>query len=73
MSASVEHTQQPPTESLQKGSLGALKVAALGVAIAISGNFSGWNYGLGLGGWGGMLVAALAMAVLFFALTQCLA
>src|SRR5712671_3844211 len=59
--------------TLKKGSLGWINVAALGAAIAISGNFSGWNYGLGVGGWGGMLVAAVGMALLFFILTQCLA
>ena len=48
---------------LKAGSLHWLQVAALGIAIAISGNVSGWNYGLGVGGWGGMLLAALAMAV----------
>lgn len=58
---------------LQSGTLTWPRVASLGVAIAISGNFSGWNYGLGIGGLGGMLVAALAMALLFFCLTQCLA
>jgi ethanolamine permease len=58
---------------LQKGSLHWVNVASLGIAIAISGNFSGWNYGLGIGGLGGMAVAAAAMAVLFFGLTQCVA
>jgi ethanolamine permease len=58
---------------LQSGALTWTRVASLGVAIAISGNFSGWNYGLGVGGFGGMFVAALAMAALFFCLTQCLA
>ena len=29
--------------TLRKGSLGWINVAALGAAIAISGNFSGWN------------------------------
>src|SRR6202140_3597838 len=58
---------------LKAGSLHWLQVAALGIAIAISGNVSGWNYGLGVGGWGGMLLAALAMAVLFLCLTQSLA
>jgi ethanolamine permease len=59
--------------TLKAGSLHWLEVAALGIAIAISGNVSGWNYGLGVGGWGGMLIAALAMAVLFLCLTQSLA
>jgi ethanolamine permease len=59
--------------TLKAGALHWLHVAALGVAIAISGNVAGWNYGLGSGGWGGMLIAALAMALLFWCLTQSLA
>src|SRR5260370_24436921 len=58
---------------LKAGALHWLQVAALGIAIAISGNVSGWNYGLGVGGWGGIVLAALAMAVLFLCLTQSLA
>jgi ethanolamine permease len=58
---------------LQSGTLSWPKVAALGTVIAISGCFSGWNYGLATGGWGGMFAAALAMALLFFCLTQSLA
>jgi len=60
--SSAGSTGAPAT--LKAGSLHWLQVAALGIAIAISGNVSGWNYGLGVGGWGGMLIAALAMAVL---------
>lgn len=59
--------------TLKVGALHWLQVAALGIAIAISGNVAGWNYGLGIGGWGGMLLAALAMALLFWCLTQTLA
>ncbi|MFO1467049.1 MAG: amino acid permease [Steroidobacteraceae bacterium] len=60
-------------QDLNAGALSWPKVTALGVAIAISGNFVGWNYGLGVGGWGGMTTAAVAMVVLFWCLTQCLA
>jgi ethanolamine permease len=59
--------------SLKAGALHWLQVAGLGIAIAISGNVVGWNYGLAIGGWGGMLLAALAMVVLFLCLTQTLA
>ena len=59
-----------PAHSLQASTLGWLQIASLGVAIAISGNFSGWNYGLALGGWGGMFAAAALMAVLYLGLTQ---
>ncbi len=58
---------------LKSGALHWLQVTGLGVAIAISGNTAGWNYGLPIGGWGGMLIAALAMMVLFLCLTQTLA
>lgn len=67
----MESSAQGGSAGLQKGSLHWVNVASLGIAIAISGNFSGWNFGLGVGGLGGMLVAAIAMAVLFFGLTQC--
>lgn len=46
---------------------------ALGVGAVISGHFSGWNLGLAAGGWGGMLVAAAIMAVMFTALVFCIA
>ena len=58
---------------LRRGALGWRQVAVLGIAIAISGNTAGWNYGLAIGGWGGMLLAATAMLVLFLCLTQTLA
>jgi ethanolamine permease len=56
-----------------RGSVTWRKAAALGVAIAISGSFAGWNYGLGSGGWGGMFIAALGTGILFFCLTQAVA
>jgi ethanolamine permease len=67
----AEERNAPVT--LKAGALHWLQVSALGIAIAISGNVAGWNYGLGVGGFGGMLAAALAMALLFWCLTQSLA
>ena len=55
---------------LRANSLGWFEIASLGVAIAISGNFSGWNYGLAVGGWGGMMAAAGLMAVLYIGITR---
>lgn len=63
----------PAPATLKAGALHWLQVSALGIAIAISGNVAGWNYGLGVGGFGGMFAAALSMAVLFWCLTQSLA
>jgi ethanolamine permease len=59
--------------SATKPSLGWGQVASLGVAIAISGNFSGWNYGLASGGWGGMFAAALLMGLFYVCLTRIVA
>jgi ethanolamine permease len=53
--------------------LGWIKVVGLGIAFAVSGNFSGWNLGLGIGGWGGMAVAALVMACFYILLARCVA
>lgn len=39
---------------------------ALGVGAVISGDFFGWNFGLGVGGFGGMVVA-LVLATLMYA------
>ncbi len=52
---------------------GVWSLWALGVGAVISGHFSGWNLGLAAGGWGGMLVAAAIMAVMFPALSFCIA
>src|SRR6266850_3884730 len=59
--------------ALQADALGWLKVAGLGIAIAISGQFSGWNYGLSTGGWGGLVVAALLTGLFYLGFTQCVA
>ncbi|MGQ0457699.1 MAG: amino acid permease [Hyphomicrobium sp.] len=46
---------------------------ALGVGAVISGHFSGWNLGLGAGGWGGMFVATILIAIMYLGLTFSLA
>ena len=47
---------------------GVWSVWALGVGAVISGHFSGWNFGFGTGGWGGMLVAGAIIAVMYLGL-----
>ena len=44
---------------------GAWSLWALGVAAVISGDFSGWNLGIGEAGWGGMLIATVVIGVMF--------
>ncbi len=41
---------------------------ALGVGAVISSHFFGWNFGLAAGGFGGMLVAAIIVTVMYFGL-----
>jgi ethanolamine permease len=46
---------------------------ALGVGAVISGHFSGWNFGIGVGGFGGLLVAAVIIGIMYVGLCYCLA
>ncbi|HEY1284238.1 MAG TPA: amino acid permease [Steroidobacteraceae bacterium] len=46
---------------------------ALGVGAVISGQFSGWNLGFAVGGFGGLFWAAIIIAVMYFGLVFCLA
>jgi ethanolamine permease len=50
---------------LKKGAAGWVLLAGLGVSYVISGDFSGWNFGLEQGGWGGMFIATLLMATMY--------
>ncbi len=69
----MKPSPQPTDESLQAGALGWTRVAGLGVAIAVSGQFSGWNYGLAAGGWGGLVAAAVCTGLFYLGFTQCVA
>lgn len=46
---------------------------ALGVGAVISGHFSGWNFGFMTGGWGGMLVAGIIIAIMYLGLVSSIA
>jgi ethanolamine permease len=52
---------------------GVWSLWALGVGAVISGHFSGWNLGLAQGGWGGMFVATIIIAIMYLGLTFSLA
>jgi ethanolamine permease len=41
---------------------------SLGVAAVISGDFYGWNLGLGAGGFGGLLIATVFITIMYFGL-----
>ncbi|MBB4679243.1 ethanolamine permease [Crossiella cryophila] len=50
---------------LKKGAAGWVLLAGLGVSYVISGDFSGWNSGLAQGGFGGLLIATILVAVMY--------
>jgi ethanolamine permease len=47
---------------------GVWSLWALGVAAVISGDYSGWNFGLDVGGWGGLFVATIIIAAMYIGL-----
>jgi ethanolamine permease len=49
-----------------KRTAGVWGLWGLGIAAVISGDFSGWNVGLGTTGWGAMLIGTLLITVMFF-------
>jgi ethanolamine permease len=53
---------------LRSGSAGWLLLAGLGVGYVISGDYSGWNFGLEQGGFGGLAIAAVVIAGMYLAL-----
>ncbi|CDP84900.1 MULTISPECIES: ethanolamine permease [Mycolicibacterium] len=58
---------------LKSGSAGWLLLAGLGVSYVISGDFSGWNFGLEQGGFGGLLIAVVIIAAMYFCMVLGLA
>ncbi|WP_448638721.1 ethanolamine permease [Geodermatophilus sp. URMC 63] len=53
---------------LRTGTAGWLLLAGLGVSAVISGDYAGWNFGLAQGGFGGLLIAVVLMAVMYTAM-----
>jgi ethanolamine permease len=47
---------------------GVWSLWALGVGAVISGHFSGWNLGFAAGGWGGLFIASILIAVMYLGL-----
>ncbi len=52
---------------------GVFSLWALGVGAVISGDFSGWNLGFSVGGWGGMLVGTIIITIMYLGLTYSIA
>lgn len=54
--------------TLKTGTAGWVLLAGLGVSYVISGDYSGWNFGLEQGGFGGLLIAAILIAGMYLAM-----
>ena len=67
----------PAKDYFQKRELrrhaGVFSLWALGVAAVISGDFSGWNLGFNVGGWGGMFLATIVIIIMYLGLTYSIA
>ncbi|MGR3933064.1 ethanolamine permease [Streptomyces sp. BRA346] len=59
--------------TLRRGSAGPLLLTGLGVAYVVSGDFSGWNFGLAEGGFGGLAIAAVLMGLMYTCMVFALA
>ena len=53
---------------LKTGTAGWVLLAGLGVSYVISGDYSGWNFGLAEGGFGGLAIAAVIIAAMYVAM-----
>jgi ethanolamine permease len=66
----------PPDDAERRGlrrAAGTWSLWGLGISAVIAGEFSGWSYGLIAGGFGGMLIATLIIAVMYLCLCCSLA
>ncbi|QKI89487.1 ethanolamine permease [Thiomicrorhabdus xiamenensis] len=67
------HHEYMSKRQLKRGTAGWFLLAGLGVSYVISGDFAGWNFGLAQAGWGGFVMAAGLMALMYFTLVLSLA
>ncbi len=70
MSNNEEYLAQ---RQLKKGAAGWILLAGLGISYVISGDFAGWNFGIAQAGWGGFVIAAVLMGVMYLTLVLSLA
>jgi ethanolamine permease len=49
-----------------KRTAGVWGLWGLGIAAVISGDFSGWNFGLASAGWGGLAIAFVIVTIMYF-------
>lgn len=49
-----------------KRTAGFWGIWGIGIAAVISGDFSGWNFGIGEAGWGGLAIASVVIVIMYF-------
>ncbi len=64
----LESSDYLKKRQLRSGTAGWLLLASLGIGYVISGDYSGWNFGLAEGGFGGLAIAAVVIAGMYLAL-----
>ena len=62
---SIESQDYFARRSLKGGAVGWVLLLGLGVSYTVSGDFSGWNYGMEQGGWLGLAIAWLVMGIMY--------
>ncbi|MCV7170426.1 ethanolamine permease [Mycobacterium manitobense] len=68
METTSESNEYLAKRTLKQGTAGWLLLAGLGVGYVISGDYSGWNFGLAEGGFGGLLIAGVLIAGMYLAM-----
>ncbi|NUO79257.1 ethanolamine permease [candidate division KSB1 bacterium] len=61
------------TQRKLRKSAGWVMLWAMGVGAVISGDYFGWNYGLTAGGFGGLLIATVVIAIMYVCMVFCIA
>jgi ethanolamine permease len=76
-SKGIVRYEEVESDYLQKRQLrrsaGWVLLWALGVGAVISGDFSGWNFGLAAGGFGGLAIATFLMAAMYVCMVYSIA
>lgn len=64
----LERADYLQKRQLKSGGAGWVLLAGFGVSYVVSGDYSGWNFGLAQGGFGGLAIAAVVIAGMYLAL-----
>lgn len=71
--AAAEADDYLKRRALRRGSAGWVLLTGLGVAYVVSGDYSGWNFGLAEGGFGGLAIAMVLMGAMYACMVFALA